>query len=317
MKKILLLLVPLLIALGGCELTEVEDGANVSELQMSVTGLKALPDTLTYTAWILKYDQVKQVNVGYLIDPITVDAQGSATITSKYISFEALQSATGVLLTAEKKTRFIYASQAEEDSLRNAMRPSSRKILTGAFGSNSTDLSVNNVISNLSTISGVVTILTPTDGNSDQNEASGIWFADSIDRADGPLAGLNLQDANDGWSYYAWIETNGTMLQIGGFTKAGGSDDFAGYSDIAAAGLGFPGEDFLTNAPAGVTFPLNLSGAKVIVTAQPDFIAEPQDYVRLMEADLPSSLTRGTQVQLNVVYGDNSPSGSANIVIQH
>jgi len=317
MKKILLLLVPLLIALGGCELTEVEDGANVSELQMSVTGLKALPDTLTYTAWILKYDQTKQINVGYLIDPITVDAQGSATITSKYISFESLQSATGVLLTAEQKTRFIYASQAEEDSLRNVMRPSSRKILTGAFGSNSTDLSVNNVISNLSTISGVVTILTPTDGNSDQNESSGIWFADSIDRADGPLAGLNIQDANDGWSYYAWIETNGTMLQIGGFTKAGGSDDFAGYSDIAAAGLGFPGEDFLTNAPAGVTFPLDLSGAKVIVTAQPDFIAEPQDYVRLMEADIPSSITRGTQVQLNVVYVDNSPSGSANIVIQH
>lgn len=317
MKKILLLLVPLLVALGGCELTEVEDGTNVSELQMSVTGLKQLPDTLTYATWLTRFDLVSQSSVSALIDPVSVGSDGSFTLTTSKVSFAQVQASIGVSVTIEKKSRFNFASQTEEDSLRKILKPAGRTILQGKFGSNSLDLTVNNVITDFSDVSGMFTLLTPTDGNSDQNETGGIWFADSVDRAGGPLQGLNLQDANTGWSYYAWVETGGNLLKVGGFTSAGASDDFSDYSETVAPGLPFPGEDFLLNPPAGVTFPVNLAGAKVIITAQPDYLSEPTDYIRIMEADIPSNAAGRVTVQMDVVYEASAPKGSANIVITH
>lgn len=317
MKKILLLLVPLLVALGGCELTEVEDGTNVSELQISVSGLRQLPDTLIYATWLTRFDLNKQENVSALIDPVTVGSDGSFTLSTSKVSFEQIQASIGVGVTIEKKSRFVFTSEAEEDSLRKIMKPAGRSILQGKFGSNTLDLTVNNVITDFSEVSGMFTLLTPTDGNTDQNETSGIWFADSVDRVNGPLQGINLQDAKTGWSYFAWVETGSAMLKMGGFTSASAADDSSYFSSTVASGLPFPGEDFLLNAPAGVTFPLNLAGAKVIITAQPDYLSEPTDYIRILEADIPSNAAGRSTVQMDVVYESSAPKGSANIVITH
>jgi hypothetical protein len=47
------------------------------------------------------------------------------------------------------------------------------------------------------------------------------------------------------------------------------ADDAAPYSG-PSAGPAFPGEDFLFNAPAGLTFPTDLAGGTGVISIEPD-----------------------------------------------
>lgn len=72
--------------------------------------------------------------------------------------------------------------------------------------------------------------------------------------ASGPTAGLTLATLPAGWKYEGWAVINGTPVSTGTFTSASAADDSAPFSG-ATAGPPFPGEDFLQNAPSGLTFP--------------------------------------------------------------
>jgi hypothetical protein len=104
---------------------------------------------------------------------------------------------------------------------------------------------------------------TPTDGDG-TNELSGIWFLE----LPGPTVSLDLPTLPAGWLYEGWTLIDGVPVTSGTFLTADGPDAFDGYSGDQD-GPPFPGEDYLLNAPDGVTFPTDLSGATVVISVEP------------------------------------------------
>jgi hypothetical protein len=82
------------------------------------------------------------------------------------------------------------------------------------------------------------------------------------------------------------------------------------------AGPPFPGEDFLTGAPPGLTFPTDLSGATVFVTIEPwrewDVERANPFFVRLLETQIPVDAVQGTLYAMDPVV-DQLPTGVASI----
>jgi hypothetical protein len=99
------------------------------------------------------------------------------------------------------------------------------------------------------------------------NENSGIWF---LNRSTGsPVAGLNLPDlTGTDWTYEGWVVIGGTPVTTGTFDKVDVADGFNGYSG-AGASPPFPGEDFITNAPSGLTFPTDIAGGTAVISIEP------------------------------------------------
>ena len=109
-------------------------------------------------------------------------------------------------------------------------------------------------------------LATPTNGdNTDEN--SGIWF---LSLASGnPAEGLDLPTLPAGWQYEGWAVIGGTPVTTGRFTETDAvdlSDPFSGVEP----GPPFPGEDFLVNAPAGLTFPTDLAGETAVISIEPE-----------------------------------------------
>jgi hypothetical protein len=94
-----------------------------------------------------------------------------------------------------------------------------------------------------------------------------VWFLSLASGA--PAAGLTLPTLPAGWMYEGWAVVNGRPLTTGRFLNARAADNAAPYSG-PLAGPPFPGEDYLRNAPTGVTFPLDLRGATVAITVEPE-----------------------------------------------
>lgn len=117
-------------------------------------------------------------------------------------------------------------------------------------------------------------LATPTDGAMN-NENSGIWF---LSLASGsPGVGLNLPTLPAGWEYEGWAVTGGQPVTTGRFTAVDVADDAAPFSG-AMAGPPFPGEDFLMNAPSGLTFPTDLAGGLAVISIEPEPDDSPAPY---------------------------------------
>jgi hypothetical protein len=104
-------------------------------------------------------------------------------------------------------------------------------------------------------------LATPTNGDDPKSEeTSGVWFPD-----------LKLPAAPSGWKYEGWAVHKGNALSTGRFVNPAAPDEFSGYSG-PQSGPPVPGEDFLVNAPTGITFPIDLAdGESVIaITIEPD-----------------------------------------------
>jgi YVTN family beta-propeller protein len=126
----------------------------------------------------------------------------------------------------------------------------------------------------LAAAEGSFILATPTDGT-DSNETSGVWFI-SLEMQS-PAAGLSLPALPKGWIYEGWTVINGRPVSTGTFRAVDKPDDAAPFSSGAEPAPPFPGEDFLRDAPAGLSFPVDLSGDTVVVSIEPvpDDSAEP------------------------------------------
>jgi hypothetical protein len=122
--------------------------------------------------------------------------------------------------------------------------------------------------------SGSFVLATPTDGDRTNDELSGIWFLEFP----GPEASLNLPELPEGWTYEGWAVIDGVPVTSGTFRSTVGSDDSAPYSGTVRT-PNFPGEDYLFNAPEGLTFPTDLSGAPVVVSVEPVPDDDPSPFV--------------------------------------
>ena len=219
-------------------------------LTLSFTGLSNLGSDYDYEGWILVNGSPVSTGV------FTVNDNGEMSQSTFEISLDDLQAATKFILTIEPSPDTDPA-------------PSHTHYLGGDFSDGMADLSVADAAAfdnDFSTAAGHYILATPTNG-ADTNEKSGLWFLDISGGS--PAEGLTLPMLPDGWKYEGWAVIGGTPVTTGKFLNTDEADESAPFSG-PMAGPPFPGEDFLENAPSGMTFPTDLSGGAAVITIEPD-----------------------------------------------
>lgn len=247
--KVLFSLLVLGLAFASCD--DSDDTPNFKNLTLNISGLEDLGDDYVYEGWII-------VNGS----PITtgrfnVDGTGTLSETSFKLDYEALTAASTFVLTIEP-------------AVGDDPAPSDVHILAGDFDGNSGSLSISHEAAlgnDFSSVAGDYILATPTDGAMN-NENSGLWF---LSLASGsPAVGLTLPTLPAGWKYEGWAVIDGTPVTTGTFTNVMAADDFDGFSSTMNPGPPFPGEDFIINAPSGLTFPTDLAGGTAVISIEPD-----------------------------------------------
>jgi len=218
-------------------------------LTLNLNGLEDLGTDALYEGWII-------VNGSPLsTGTFSVDANGNLSKTEFDIDATDLSTATAFILTIEPNP--------DPDP-----NPSAVHILAGDFSGNSSNVTVNHSAalgSDFMSSTGVYILATPTDGAM-TNENSGIWFLDLTSGS--PSQGLFLPILPSGWKYEGWTVINGTPVSTGTFIDATVIDDADPYSNTMP-GPPFPGEDFLVNAPTGLTFPTDIAGGVAVISIEP------------------------------------------------
>ena len=225
-----------------------DDDTTGTQLNLTFNGLEDLGSGYAYEGWIMVDGSPKTTGV------FTVDANGALSKTTFDLEKEDLESATAFILTIEPSP--------DPDPA-----PSDVHILAGDFGSDNASLTVSHpaaIATDFTASTGGYILATPTD-DSDDNETSGVWF---LDPTAGPGASLSLPELPSGWAYEGWAVIDGVPVTTGTFRTVSGADAAAPYSG-SNSGPAYPGEDFLNNAPSGVTFPTDLRGATIVVSVEP------------------------------------------------
>jgi hypothetical protein len=200
------------------------------------------------------------------------------------------------LTDLQAATKFILTIEPSPDS---DPSPASTHYLAGDFISGTAPLTVGDAAAlgdDFSASEGVYILATPTNGG-DTNENSGIWFLD-LSSGD-PAQGLFLPTLPEGWQYEGWAVIDGIPVTTGTFLDPADFDDADPYSG-QMPGPPFPGEDFLVNAPTGLTFPTDLAGGAGVISIEPD----PDNSVapftlKPLVGDIPSDATDHTTYDMN------------------
>jgi len=180
--------------------------------------------------------------------------------------------------------------------------PSGMQILSGTFVDGVADLTVP-ISRDIRNAAGSLRVFTPTDGP-DTNETSGFWMQD---RNGDPS--LDTPDTTAALVYETFIDISGRSLPVGRFEVPDAADDVNQYSEELFPAPERPGEDLLRNAPEGLSFPTDISGARVTISLEGrrnDFVQRSQLVV--LEAILPLGLRGGEQIAF-VNRTDSFPTG--------
>jgi Secretion system C-terminal sorting domain len=216
------------------------------QITLSINGLGNLGTNFRYEGWIIVNSM--PVTTG----KFDVDDSGNLSQTTFPVDSMDLSAATKFVLTIEPNP--------DPDPA-----PSGTHILGGNFNSNTADLSVGDPAAlgdDFMSAMGYYILATPTD-NDTTDERSGLWFINP------PNAGLTVPTLPSGWSYEGWAVIDMMPVTTGKFTMVDEADSSAPYSG-SNPGPPFPGEDFVMNAPPGLTFPTDLRSGKAVVTIEPD-----------------------------------------------
>lgn len=247
-----------------------DDEPTTKNLTLSISGLENLGDDYEYEGWIIVNGA--PITTG----KFTVNDNGVLSQTSFNLDIEELDAASTFVLTIEPVVGDLAS-------------PSDVHILAGDFSGNSGQLTISHgaaLGNDFSTAMGKYILATPTDG-ADNNENSGIWFLEIT--SSGPGVGLELPVLPAGWKYEGWAVSGGTPITSGTFTSVTGSDDFNGFSGTMDSPP-FPGEDFLVNAPSGLTFPLDLAGGNAVISIEPDPDNSPNPFLlKPLVGDIPAA----------------------------
>ncbi len=294
LKSIGIVAVICVLALSSCKEDEESTTPTNGNMTMSVSGLEDLGSDYIYEGWLIVNGTA--VSAG----TFTVDATGNMSKTSFSLSQSNISSATTYVLTIEPLP--------DSDP-----SPSSVHILAGDFSGTSANLTVSHgaaLGSDFTASTGGYILATPTDGGMTTNENSGVWW---LDPSQGPGAGLSLPTLPTGWMYEGWAVIDGVPVSTGRFTDFSVADNAAPYSDIAASGPPFPGEDFLLNAPSGLTFPTDLAGKTVVISVEPSPDNSAAPFVlKPLVGSVPASATDHTLYNMNNNASASNPTGVVN-----
>lgn len=295
MKRCLLAL--LLIALPSCGQTPTEFRplpaalGDLRGLALGFQGLLALtPEEGIYAAWV-NLDRGEVIGLGgFQVNAAGRPIDDNGAVIDRFTSTQNLFKAVSVLITIEVTGTVGSA-------------PSAAVMLQGPLIDGVANLRVPAPLG-IDQASGSYRVFTPTDGPG-TNEGSGLWGVGVDD-----TALLDLPPLNAVYAYEHYLEINGQTLTLGRFTNPA-LPDFANPHSGADPAPAFPGEDFLVNPPAGVVFPADLAGTRVLITLEPvlDDSADPSQLV-ILDAILPAGLVGEEIIDLtNQVVG--FPTGTA------
>lgn len=241
--------------LSACKKDDNDNPSNQTKtIKLNFSGLEDLGTDYVYEGWLMVGGMPVSTGV------FSVDASGMLSKDTFVLSAEDVQNASAFVLTIEPA----------DDSDPN---PSATKMMAGDFSGDQAALTISPVVGDFSGAEGKYILATPTNGeNTDEN--SGIWFLDFA--MGGPTAGLDLPTLPDGWKYEGWAVIDGVPVTSGKFTKVAATDEADPFSstmplpDVNGADGFFPGEDYLVNPPAGMSFPTDLAGGMAVISIEPD-----------------------------------------------
>lgn len=275
----------------GCGDDETTTEPQNGMLMLDFTGLENLGSDYAYEGWILVDGSPVSTGV------FTVDDNGDPSASAFELPLAQLEAATKFILTIEPSP--------DDDPA-----PASTHYLAGDFSEGMASLTVEDGAAlgdDFTSAEGVYILATPTNG-ADTDENSGIWFLDLSGGS--PAQGLFLPTLPDGWKYEGWAVIDGIPVTTGTFLSATVVDDADPYSG-QMDGPPFPGEDFLVNAPGGLTFPTDLAGGVGVISIEPDPDNSTAPFtLKPLVGNIPANATDHTTYDM----GNNAsgfPTGSA------
>ena len=287
-KKIGLFLMAFTLFFAACK--DSEDTNPTGMLTVDITGMEDLGPDAIYEGWMIVGGS--PITTG----TFTVDENGKMSTNSFTVNAKDLADAT----------RFVLTIEPQPDP---SPDPSAVHIVAGDFDGDNASLSISHssaLNTTFSSVAGKYILATPTDTIS-TNEESGIWFLDNSSGS--PAVGLDLPVLPAGWKYEGWAVINGTPVSTGTLISANMADDAAPYSG-PMAGPDFPGEDFLFNAPAGLTFPTDIRGGKAVISIEPNPDNSPLPFVlKPLVGDIDANAA--THTALDMAQNLSFPTGTA------
>ncbi len=287
-----------ILLLASCndeELTPTINTESKSEINLTFEGLEDLGDDYAYEGWLIV--DGNPVSTGIF----SVDTEGRLSQTTFELNTDDVANATNFVLTIEPSP--------DPDPA-----PSSVHILAGNIENDSAVLSVEHpaaIGTDFVDAAGNYILATPTDGGSDTNETSGVWWL-SLESGS-PTPGLSLPSLAEGWIYEGWAVVDGTPISTGRFLTAEGADDFDGHSG-SVSGPPFPGEDLLVNAPQGLSFPVDLSGKTVVISVEPVPDNSPAPFLlKPLVSMIPTSALDHADYSMENNATATNPTGTFNI----
>ncbi len=281
-----------LLGLSSCGGDDDDTPVLNTELTLTFTGLNDLGEDYRYEGWVIV--DGSPVSAG----TFTVDAEGTPSKTVFEVDGNDLSSASAYVLTIEP-----YPD--------NDPNPSAVHLLGGDFSDNQASLSVGHsaaIGNDFLSSSGKFILATPTNGMM-TNENSGVWFLSLESGA--PAQGLDLPTLPAGWKYEGWQIIGGRPVSTGKFTTPTMADDFDGYSSTLP-GPPFPGEDFLVNAPDGLSFPTDLSGTIAVISVEPNPDNSPKPFtLKPLVGNVPMSATDHFTYPMDNNAMATNPTGTA------
>lgn len=245
----------ILSGVAGCSGSN-NDSTPKTRLALSLSGVQPLSGGFHYEGWAVVGGQALttgKFNVNS--SGALVDLSGNAIPNGGFQTQIDLSGATAIVITIEPS--------GDTDTIAAATH-----YLAGDVTNASAGLTVGAAPAlgnNFTTAAGKFILATPTD-DPVGNERSGIWFLDLSSGS--PAQGLTLPTLPTGWKYEGWAVIGGVPVSTGTFTNPATADESAPFSG-SVAGPPFPGEDFLMNAPTGLTFPTDLRGGTAVISIEP------------------------------------------------
>lgn len=269
-------------------------------LKITNKGLPTLANGYHYENWVLvggKALPAGKFNINASGQIVNLD--GTVVTNGEFATGKELTGATSIVVTIEPT--------GDTDTV-----PAKTHIVAGDVSSNSASLTVGHSMAlgnSFATATGGFILATPTNGDS-TNESSGVWF---LKLDGGPKQGLTLPTLPTGWKYEGWTVILGKPVSTGRFSSTTAADESALFSGTSP-GPAFPGEDFLRNAPSGLTFPTDVRGGKAVISIEPDSDDSPAPFeLKPLVGDIPADALD----HVNLPLGNNAsvfPSASAQIL---
>jgi hypothetical protein len=251
-KNLILVALIGLFFISACKKDNDPQPSTMKSIMLDINGLEDLGADYVYEGWLIVNGS--PVSTG----TFTVDASGKLSKTEFELDEMAVDNASTFVLSIEP------ANDSDP-------APAATKMMAGDFSGMSASITTG-LVGDFSSAAGKYILATPTDGEM-TNENSGIWFLDVSTGS--PTVGLDLPVLPDGWKYEGWVVINGQPVTTGTFIKTMATDDADPFSgdmslpDVNGSDGFFPGEDFIVNAPSGLSFPTDIAGGTAVISIEP------------------------------------------------